>query len=99
MGLAVTKRDQNFIQLRTPLNTFQDFNILQLFPFTSESKRMGIIVKVFFIFFVPKREIFSLLLELLPQLTFNANTGQRNRSDNVLLKRSRRCYVTNNTLF
>uniref|UniRef100_A0A069DX33 Phospholipid-transporting ATPase n=2 Tax=Triatominae TaxID=70999 RepID=A0A069DX33_9HEMI len=45
MGLAVTKRDQNFIQLRTPLNTFQDFSILQIFPFTSESKRMGIIVK------------------------------------------------------
>ncbi|XP_014260089.1 probable phospholipid-transporting ATPase IIB isoform X2 [Cimex lectularius] len=45
VGLAVTKRDISSITLRTPLNTFKVYTILQLFPFTSESKRMGIIVK------------------------------------------------------
>ena len=46
VGLGLTKRDNNSIQLRTPITTFIDFTILQIFPFTSESKRMGIIVKV-----------------------------------------------------
>uniref|UniRef100_A0A146MEN6 Phospholipid-transporting ATPase n=3 Tax=Lygus hesperus TaxID=30085 RepID=A0A146MEN6_LYGHE len=45
VGLALTQRDINSMQLHTPANTTLDFSILQMFPFTSESKRMGIIVK------------------------------------------------------
>lgn len=45
VGLGLVKRDNTSIQLRTPVNGFIDFAILQIFPFTSESKRMGIIVK------------------------------------------------------
>lgn len=45
VGLALSQRDINNMQLRTPANTTLDFTILQMFPFTSESKRMGIIVK------------------------------------------------------
>jgi len=45
VGLALEKRDLVSIQLRTPNNRILDFSILQVFPFTSETKRMGIIVK------------------------------------------------------
>lgn len=45
VGLALTQRDIGNMQLKTPNNTTMDFNILQVFPFTSETKRMGIIVK------------------------------------------------------
>jgi len=45
VGLALEKRDLVSIQLRTPNNKILDFSILQVFPFTSETKRMGIIVK------------------------------------------------------
>lgn len=33
--------------LRTPTGDLLDYTILQVFPFTSESKRMGIIVRVY----------------------------------------------------
>lgn len=46
MNLALVKRDLNSITLRTPIGTLSSFTILQIFPFTSESKRMGIILKV-----------------------------------------------------
>ncbi|XP_075225291.1 putative phospholipid-transporting ATPase IIB isoform X2 [Lycorma delicatula] len=45
VGLAVIKRDLISLTLRAPGNRIMDFSILQLFPFTSETKRMGIIVK------------------------------------------------------
>ncbi|BES92850.1 cation-transporting atpase [Nesidiocoris tenuis] len=45
VGLALIQRDFNSMQLKTPNNLTLDFSILQMFPFTSESKRMGIIVK------------------------------------------------------
>lgn len=45
VGLTLMKRDLVFLQLQTPLGTLVNYHILQLFPFTSESKRMGIIVK------------------------------------------------------
>ncbi|BFZ12719.1 hypothetical protein BsWGS_15758 [Bradybaena similaris] len=45
MNLALVKRDLNSITLRTPIGTLSTFTILQIFPFTSESKRMGIILK------------------------------------------------------
>jgi phospholipid-translocating ATPase len=44
-GLTLTARDLNTMTLRTPLGTLLSYNILQVFPFTSESKRMGIILQ------------------------------------------------------
>ncbi|CAK8680764.1 unnamed protein product [Clavelina lepadiformis] len=45
VGLSLYQRDLNRIQLMTPYGAILNFAILQLFPFTSESKRMGIIIK------------------------------------------------------
>lgn len=45
VGLTLYKRDLNLIQLRAVNDKILDYKILQIFPFTSESKRMGIIVR------------------------------------------------------
>uniref|UniRef100_A0A4W3IY00 Phospholipid-transporting ATPase n=1 Tax=Callorhinchus milii TaxID=7868 RepID=A0A4W3IY00_CALMI len=45
IGLTLVGRDQSSMQLRTPGGQILNFSILQVFPFTYESKRMGIIVK------------------------------------------------------
>uniref|UniRef100_A0A672T996 Phospholipid-transporting ATPase n=1 Tax=Sinocyclocheilus grahami TaxID=75366 RepID=A0A672T996_SINGR len=46
VGLTLVGRDQSSVQLRTPSGQILNFTILQAFPFTYESKRMGIIVRV-----------------------------------------------------
>uniref|UniRef100_A0A671YZT7 Phospholipid-transporting ATPase n=1 Tax=Sparus aurata TaxID=8175 RepID=A0A671YZT7_SPAAU len=45
VGLTLVNRDLNSLQLKTPSGQILSFHILQIFPFTSESKRMGIIVR------------------------------------------------------
>ncbi|RUS22625.1 protein transporter [Endogone sp. FLAS-F59071] len=45
MGLALVHRDINEIRLRTPAGDIIAFEVLQIFPFTSETKRMGIVVR------------------------------------------------------
>ncbi|KAK0139426.1 putative phospholipid-transporting ATPase IIB [Merluccius polli] len=45
VGLTLVNRDLASLQLRTPAGQILTFHILQIFPFTSESKRMGIIVR------------------------------------------------------
>lgn len=45
IGLALVHRDLNSMKLRTPMGLIQNYEILQTFPFSSESKRMGIIVR------------------------------------------------------
>jgi len=45
VALALVKRDLTSMTLRTPTNSLVRYRILQTFPFTSETKRMGIIVK------------------------------------------------------
>lgn len=45
VGLAVIKRDLTSLSLRTSTGDKLNYTILQMFPFTSETKRMGIIVK------------------------------------------------------
>ncbi|XP_043268864.1 probable phospholipid-transporting ATPase IIB isoform X1 [Venturia canescens] len=45
MGLALFKRDLNTMQLKAINGQILTYTILQIFPFTSETKRMGIIVK------------------------------------------------------
>ncbi|MEQ2160660.1 ATP synthase subunit 9, partial [Goodea atripinnis] len=46
VGLTLVNRDLTSLQLKTPSAQILSFLILQIFPFTSESKRMGIIVRV-----------------------------------------------------
>uniref|UniRef100_A0A4W3HUA5 Phospholipid-transporting ATPase n=1 Tax=Callorhinchus milii TaxID=7868 RepID=A0A4W3HUA5_CALMI len=45
VGLTLVSRDLSSMQLKTPGGQILPFIILQVFPFTSESKRMGIIVR------------------------------------------------------
>src|SRR5436190_5877805 len=45
VGLTLVFRDINEMHLRTKHGDTFEFQILQIFPFTSESKRMGIIVR------------------------------------------------------
>ncbi|XP_058436678.1 probable phospholipid-transporting ATPase IIB isoform X6 [Marmota monax] len=45
VGLTLVSRDLTSMQLKTPGGQVLTYCILQVFPFTSESKRMGIIVR------------------------------------------------------
>ncbi|XP_023555827.1 probable phospholipid-transporting ATPase IIB isoform X5 [Octodon degus] len=45
VGLTLVSRDLTSMQLKTPSGQVLTYCILQMFPFTSESKRMGIIVR------------------------------------------------------
>uniref|UniRef100_A0A5F9CUY8 Phospholipid-transporting ATPase n=1 Tax=Oryctolagus cuniculus TaxID=9986 RepID=A0A5F9CUY8_RABIT len=45
VGLTLVSRDLTSMQLRTPGGQILTFCVLQMFPFTSESKRMGVIVR------------------------------------------------------
>ncbi|XP_044263269.1 probable phospholipid-transporting ATPase IIB isoform X1 [Tribolium madens] len=45
VGLALSRRDLSSMQLKGPDGRHYDYTILQVFPFTSETKRMGVIVK------------------------------------------------------
>ena len=52
MGLTLVERDLTSIQLEGPNEHRLKYEILQVFPFTSESKRMGIILRVSYIYTV-----------------------------------------------
>ncbi|KAH9886694.1 aminophospholipid-transporting P-type ATPase [Cubamyces lactineus] len=45
VGLRLTFRDRTRIELQTPSGARTSFEVLDIFPFTSESKRMGIVVR------------------------------------------------------
>jgi phospholipid-translocating ATPase len=45
VGLTLVYRDRKRIDLETPSKTIISFEVLEIFPFTSETKRMGIIVQ------------------------------------------------------
>ncbi|KAK5649128.1 hypothetical protein RI129_004020 [Pyrocoelia pectoralis] len=45
VGLALDHRDLSTMQLKTPDGRLLNYSILLVFPFTSETKRMGVIVK------------------------------------------------------
>lgn len=44
MGFELENRDDKYITLKTNLNK-EVYEILAIFPFTSDTKRMGIILK------------------------------------------------------
>ena len=46
VGVTLIHRDLSLMKIRVPSGQVHEFVILQTFPFTSETKRMGIIVKV-----------------------------------------------------
>ena len=43
--MCLIQRDQNFIKIKNSANKIEEYEILANFPFTSETKRMGILVK------------------------------------------------------
>ncbi|KAI6103016.1 hypothetical protein F5141DRAFT_1134500 [Pisolithus sp. B1] len=45
VGLTLVFRDRTRMEVQTPTGTRLSYDILELFPFTSESKRMGIVVR------------------------------------------------------
>jgi phospholipid-translocating ATPase len=45
LGMILEEREENFIQIMDTNGQVQKFEILENFPFSSETKRMGIIVK------------------------------------------------------
>ncbi|RDB17601.1 putative phospholipid-transporting ATPase IIB [Hypsizygus marmoreus] len=45
IGLTLVFRDRTRIDLQTPSGSIISFEVLDIFPFTSESKRMGIVVR------------------------------------------------------
>ena len=45
LAIVLESRTPKKITLRLPNNDLQDYEILNIFPFTSETKRMGIVVK------------------------------------------------------
>ena len=45
MGLTLVERTLSSMKLKTPMGEIISYSVLQIFPFTSETKRMGIIVK------------------------------------------------------
>ena len=45
IGLTLVFRDRTSIELQTPSGARIKFDVLDIFPFTSESKRMGIVVR------------------------------------------------------
>ncbi|KNZ60393.1 phospholipid-translocating ATPase [Puccinia sorghi] len=45
VGLKLVSRDRNGMSLRTTSGLTIEFEVLEIFPFTSESKRMGIIIR------------------------------------------------------
>ena len=45
LGYKLEERTEDYIRLKNPRGETEEYEILNLFPFTSESKRMGIIVR------------------------------------------------------
>lgn len=45
VGMKLYRRDRSTIVIRDPLNDDQEYQVLHTFPFTSDTKRMGIIVR------------------------------------------------------
>jgi phospholipid-translocating ATPase len=45
VGLTLYSRSLTTMTLKNPLNEYEEYEVLNVFPFTSETKRMGIIVR------------------------------------------------------
>lgn len=45
MGMLLLYRDETYIKLQNPAKEIEEYDILQNFPFRSETKRMGIVLR------------------------------------------------------
>lgn len=45
LDMNLITREEQRVQIKNPAGEFEDYDILANFPFSSESKRMGIILK------------------------------------------------------
>jgi phospholipid-translocating ATPase len=45
VGMTLEQREEQFIKIRDTNGVTLEYEILQIFPFSSETKRMGIIVR------------------------------------------------------
>lgn len=45
MGMLLEYRDEQYIRLKNASGIIEEYDILQNFPFSSETKRMGIIMR------------------------------------------------------
>ena len=45
LGVKLIERDQNLIQIANTTGTLENYEVLANFPFSSETKRMGIVLK------------------------------------------------------
>lgn len=45
MGMLLLYRDETYIKLQNPSKEIEEYDILQNFPFRSETKRMGIVLR------------------------------------------------------
>ena len=45
MGMKLDRRDEIYLQLTNPCGEIEEYDILQNFPFSSDTKRMGIIMR------------------------------------------------------
>jgi len=45
LGYRLEKRDQKNITIKNKIDELEEYEILDCFPFSSESKRMGIVVR------------------------------------------------------
>ena len=45
MGMKLERRDEIYLELKNPNGEIEEYDILQNFPFSSDTKRMGIIMK------------------------------------------------------
>jgi len=80
VGLALVQRDLTSMQLQTPTGQINTYDILHMFPFSSETKRMGIIVRD-----TKTREIIFLLkgADVVMTQTIQANDWLQEQCDNM----------------
>lgn len=45
MGIKLLRRTEQYIQIQNPSTAYEEYDILQNFPFSSDTKRMGIIMR------------------------------------------------------
>jgi phospholipid-translocating ATPase len=45
LGVKLIERDQNLIQIANTTGTLENYEVLANFPFSSETKRMGIVLR------------------------------------------------------
>ena len=43
--MKLERRDEIYVELKNPTGAIEEYDILQCFPFSSDTKRMGIIMK------------------------------------------------------